>query len=346
MKKNIKFSLVIPAYNIEKYILDCVNSIVKQTETMICKYDVEIIIINDGSSDNTSNLIHRYYDQDSFIKIVDQKNQGLSATRNNGLKIASGDYVWFVDGDDCIADNSLEKLFDFCVECMSDLVVFNADTFNNYYSEHFFNLNISENIINSKPSEVLKKLLKDDYSFGWCVWHYIFRREFLVNNNLYFEEGKISEDVGFTFDVFLFSKNISCLKSKSIYLYRSSNDLSITHQANISFSKDILYFVERNLKKISEFNDDELSDLLKLNYQTLIEVVLFWFSSYNSVEKKLILNDFNKINDLYLLKINDNKTIKKKEKYVSLFIKIFGFRILGEFWGVKRNLYCHMRRKK
>ena len=104
MKNKLKFSIIIPAYNIEKYIDKCINSIIEQTYK-----NYEIIIINDGSTDNTKNIIDKYKTKKK-VTIINQNNKGLSESRNIGVKKATGNYILFVDGDDYIDKKLLETL--------------------------------------------------------------------------------------------------------------------------------------------------------------------------------------------------------------------------------------------
>ena len=100
----MKISIIIPVYNVENYLAECLNSVVNQTYR-----NIEIIIVNDGSTDNSFSIIQQYQLQDERIKIINQENQGLSAARNAGMKVASGEYLWFVDSDDYVAINACEE---------------------------------------------------------------------------------------------------------------------------------------------------------------------------------------------------------------------------------------------
>ena len=106
MKSKFKFSIIIPAYNAEKYLENCLNSVVNQTFN-----DFEVIVINDGSKDNTQKIIDNYIKDNKYIKCINQKNSGLSASRNNGLDMASGEYIVYLDSDDSINLEFLENIY-------------------------------------------------------------------------------------------------------------------------------------------------------------------------------------------------------------------------------------------
>lgn len=121
----IKVSIIVAAYNIEKYIYKCIDSIRKQTFK-----DIEIIIVNDGSTDSTLNIIRNLALKDSRIRIIDKKNEGLIEARKSGLDVANGEYILFVDGDDWLELDALEKLYNNAINNNSDIVIYNA--YNSY----------------------------------------------------------------------------------------------------------------------------------------------------------------------------------------------------------------------
>ena len=113
--QQIKFSLIIPAYNIENYIVKCITSILNQNY-----YNYEIIVVNDGSTDDTVKILENI--KNNKIKIINKKNGGLSSARNEGLRHVTGDYIWFVDGDDYIEKNALEILYNTLKDEMFDII--------------------------------------------------------------------------------------------------------------------------------------------------------------------------------------------------------------------------------
>ncbi|WP_121974826.1 glycosyltransferase family 2 protein, partial [Acinetobacter stercoris] len=115
------FSIIVPVYNVELYLRDCLDSIFCQDF-----YSCEIICVNDGSTDNSRHILEEYKDR---ITIVDQSNLGLSAARNTGLKHSKGDYVWFVDSDDMIAKDSFVKLEKIIADTRAEIIFFSAENF-------------------------------------------------------------------------------------------------------------------------------------------------------------------------------------------------------------------------
>ena len=115
----MKISIVVPVYNVEKYLSKCLESLISQTLA-----DIEIICINDGSTDKSLEILENYASKDNRVKIINQENQGVSTARNNGLACANGEYVTFVDSDDWLESNSCEELYNKAIQTNSDIVLF------------------------------------------------------------------------------------------------------------------------------------------------------------------------------------------------------------------------------
>lgn len=332
----MKFSFILPAYNIESYVEECIQNIAIQCESATDMADYEIIIVNDGSTDSTGEIVADLAKYNDKLIVLNQKNSGLSKTRNVGMDAASGNYILFVDGDDFIRLGTLYGLMNFCSKVHSDLVVFGANSYDGINEHSFFtvdNLTIADN---SEPLNGLKQMLHSDYSFGWCVWHYVFRHEFLRESGLRFIDGRISEDVDFTLRVLVAAKTISCYKGDAVYNYRVTNTSSISHLAKFSFVYDLAYFIEQNINILEELHDSELIALLKLNYQTLIGVILFWYSSYLPEQRKKLIHRLKNLTPIYEIPLNYKSLYKRKERIVQILVKLLGFHVVGMLWGIKR----------
>jgi len=121
MKTTTKVSIIVPVYNVELYLEECLYSIINQTFE-----DIEIILINDGSTDHSLEIMEKFAKKDNRIKIISQKNKGVSEARNAGILIASGDYILFVDSDDVILTNTIEILYNKIIQTGSDLLLGNV----------------------------------------------------------------------------------------------------------------------------------------------------------------------------------------------------------------------------
>ncbi|MDH6343381.1 glycosyltransferase involved in cell wall biosynthesis [Parabacteroides sp. PFB2-12] len=200
----MQLSIIIPVYNVEAYLEECLNSCLEQD---IPHADYEIIAINDGSPDGSLAILERYADKYPNITVLSQENKGLSATRNRGIEVAKGEYIWFIDSDDWIERNCLSSTLGFS----EDMVMFDG-----LYGA------IGNNISKEIFKEVsLEKPHINFICISPCV--YLFKRTFLVDNNLKFIEGLFFEDTEFTPRCFRFAKSFRRLK-QTVYYYRSNPD--------------------------------------------------------------------------------------------------------------------------
>lgn len=184
MKNEIKVSIIIPVYNTEQYLRQCLDSVINQTFK-----NIEVIIINDGSTDGSLNIINEYKENYSYIKVINQTNKGYSKVRNVGLKIASGDYIGFVDSDDFIEKNMFEKLVNKAIDTNADIVSCN------YYMIYKKGKKEISIALNNTPQ--IKILAQSQFSFTGAeillldeafVWNRIYKRDFLEKNNIQFDE--------------------------------------------------------------------------------------------------------------------------------------------------------------
>ncbi|MBW7573099.1 glycosyltransferase family 2 protein [Caproiciproducens faecalis] len=173
-----KISIIIPVYNVEKYIGKCLSSLVSQTFT-----DFEIIAVNDGSKDDSLGILQRFEERYDFIKVINQKNGGIANARNNGLAVARGEYVCFVDSDDYVSPTYLEELYNACVDTGSDISCC-------YYYFHFVENNFlfeypfrCRGIF--KPSDAMKKLLRD-VEIQSLVWNKMYKRTLFTDYDIKF----------------------------------------------------------------------------------------------------------------------------------------------------------------
>lgn len=191
-------SVVIPVYNVEQYLCECVDSVLAQT-----LQDFEIILVDDGATDSSGTICDRYGQQDPRIRVIHQPNGGLSAARNTGLDAAAGEYVYFLDSDDYIAPYALEHLRELAVKEQADVVFFDASVFftdcepdPNVYRYHR-----SRDYGAKDGRQMLLELLDTD-EYRTAVPLMLFRRDYMQQNSLRFRPGILHEDELFTFYVY------------------------------------------------------------------------------------------------------------------------------------------------
>ena len=187
-----KVSVIVPVYNVEKYLKRCLDSLVNQTLS-----DIEIICVNDGSTDGSAQILEEYAIKDNRIKIITQVNSGLSEARNTGIKNASGEYIGLVDSDDFVDKDFFEKLYNAAVSNNCDIACGNIVRGNDRKKDKVF-LNYQE--------EKVVKSIREKYEISGVpnhcyVWNKIYKREPLISSGITFIRGIVYEDMPFTADV-------------------------------------------------------------------------------------------------------------------------------------------------
>ena len=237
--KKMKYSIIIPVYNVEEYMDRCLKSILNQTYS-----NYEVIIVNDGSPDNSDNIIKSYEKEDKRFKGYKKANGGLSDARNYGLKYATGDYLIFIDADDYIENNYLEKVND-VLERNKDIDVLK---FKIKLVDEGGNLIRMENGLNKEGVTSFDELVK--LEFLEPAWSYVYKLSFWKENNFTYLKGMIHEDFGLTPEILMKANKIYYLNS---YLYNyvqrngsimSSNNKEKLHKK----AYDMLYQYDRLIK--------------------------------------------------------------------------------------------------
>ena len=211
MEKQELISVIIPVYNVETYLPQCINSVLEQSYQ-----NFEIILVNDGSKDTSGAICDNYAKKYSRIKVIHQENAGASAARNTGLKMASGEYVYFLDADDWLESVAFEVLLKSMEVEQADFVFFDAYSIDedsgNISKKHYSH---KKPYKSGKGHELMKQLLINK-EFHVAPWSMFFRTKFLVQSQICFEEGIIYEDMLFAYQVFSMAQKVSYVPA---YLY-------------------------------------------------------------------------------------------------------------------------------
>jgi glycosyltransferase involved in cell wall biosynthesis/exopolysaccharide biosynthesis predicted pyruvyltransferase EpsI len=221
---DIKVSVIIPIYKVEKYLSRCIESVLDQTYQ-----NLEIILVDDGSPDNCPSICDEYEKKDQRIKVIHKPNGGLSDARNAALKVFTGDYVYFLDSDDYVENNLIEIALKNMVAAAADLVIFNyyrVDEHDNLLSTSNFITGIYD-IGCNKINYIVNILSK--YSTGWEAWNRLYKADIIRNNNLFFWDNKLifAEDFGFSLNYALHANKIICIPDVlHYYLIRRDSIMS------------------------------------------------------------------------------------------------------------------------
>ncbi len=268
----MKISIIIPFYNVEKYIERCIKSILTQNETK----DYEIILVDDGSEDNSYNNIKSYID-DNFVKYVAEVNSGLGQARNYGLKFARGDYIWFVDSDDTLPPKAIDLAISL-IESNVEMIIFNYTPINEIDEE----LGIGCCVLKDEK----KYFLTDDEKKEMLIyppmsWNRIVKRSIYFDNNIFFPDRKVRyEDLPTTNKLLYYAKNV-IITNLQLYNYRI-RDNSIMHDRNIQGNLDLIYEFDSIISFYSE------QKIMK-EYEPYIKVMLL---------KHIVLDGISRVNHI------------------------------------------------
>lgn len=317
-----KVSIIIPVYNVEQYLAKCLDSVCGQTYK-----DLEIICVNDCSPDNCAEILNKYAEQDDRIILVTrEKNGGLSAARNSGLDAATGEYIYFIDSDDWIDLDYIEKMVDAIKNNDADIAI-NTSMIaeKNNISKPYFHLNHEENYNNFiKTKEAIENIL-------WSACTKIIRTSFLKKYNLKFPEGFVDEDLYFHY--------VSLVNTNMIYIVNGSNYHYVSRDSSIcntNKNKDI------EVMKIYSLVFDYFNEHNLLNNGVKIFAVWPFFKIDNEEKYNFYKEYFKKIEEY----LNKNKNIYNElelffayniinTKTFDEYIKKFGFCVTMSF--LRRN---------
>lgn len=227
---DIKVSVIIPVYNVEKYLEQCLSTVANQTLK-----EIEIICVDDGSTDSSLKIANSFAEKDSRFIVVSQENGGAGAARNNGLRRARGKYLSFLDSDDFFEETMLEEAYN-CAEAHSaDFVVFKSDQ---YYDDtkEYKSVNWTLRYAEIPPYQPFSRRAMTDNIFkvfvGWA-WDKLYNRQWVLDNNLWFQEQRTSNDMLFVFSATAIAKRIACVGADKVLVHQrrdSSDSLSKTRE--------------------------------------------------------------------------------------------------------------------
>lgn len=272
MNNDCLLSIIVPVYNVEKYIRACIESIFRQNLDEKC---FEVIIVNDGTKDHSMEVIQDIINQHSNITVINQENLSLSVARNNGIAKAKGEYILMPDSDDLLMDNSLSVLLEKAVASKVDMVVADFLEMTDEEIDKLTTLNQPQLIVQERKNEELYLL---DLDPNKCyVWRTLYRRSFLVKNRISFVPGISCQDVPFTNECYLRSKK-SLRMNLLLNIYRR-RQMSATSFFNKRKCLDLCVAVAatwklRNMEGLSQEMKQRLSDNVFVSFSLIFYVML------------------------------------------------------------------------
>lgn len=261
-----KVTVVIPVYNVRDYIEECLDSVVGQS-----LHDIEIVCVNDGSTDGSREILYRYADADSRIRIVDQANAGLSAARNVGARVASGEYLYFLDSDDYIDTDALERLYARASEDRLDVLYFNGRVFYENdevesshadEAEYFTRVNAYDGVMSG--SEMFVRMSEHD-DHKPMVPMQLFRTQFYEDSQLSFYEGIVHEDNLFSFLCALQAQRAGYTPAECFHRRVRGDSIVTTAKGVKNFKGFLVTYVEMlRFAGAREYDDETSSAIARL----------------------------------------------------------------------------------
>lgn len=296
-------SVIVPIYNVEKYLPKCIESIVNQTLT-----NIEIILVDDGSTDNSGKIAAEYSKKDQRIKVIYKENGGQGSARNIGLDISSGEYIGFVDSDDWIDKDMYEKLYLNAKEKKADITVCNRNVYD-HGNNVITVVSVKEEVINDVKNNiheyVVEKLL---FKHTVVVYNKIYKADVLKNTNIRFKEVKEvgSEDALFNCQLLLHVNKISAINST--YHNQLAREGSTAREYKIGAMERTARFIEELYRYTQDMNEKETGDIL-------VPIMLIFLQQWNYN----LLKTYQQCNlQEYMVKeqrlAEKNKYFKKAEK--------------------------------
>lgn len=326
-------SIVVPVFRVEQYLDKCIKSIVNQTYR-----NLEIILVDDGSDDRCPSMCDEWEAMDNRIIVIHKGNGGLSSARNAGLEIVNGEYVLFIDSDDYIELNAIEKLYNLMMEKQVDIIAFGYRKVNERYevlaSTKFYSGFIELQLEKDKLEYIYSMLLQ--YRNGWEAWNRLYKVNLIKEYKLQFEANKeiFAEDLCFNLYYFLCCKNVLCT-NLHLYNYLIRSNSIMGQQKEIKINE----FVELSKKVLELMNKNDMK-YCKKNYK------YFFIALFSMVLSQIDCNDYN----YYARRIIDRRHCLhsfSRARDVITCIKIWGIKSgIREFVKIRKFILVLVKEKK
>ncbi|WP_458402847.1 glycosyltransferase family 2 protein [Methanobrevibacter sp.] len=279
----VKVSVVIPVYNVEDFLGECLDSISNQTLK-----DIEIICVNDGSKDKSLEILNEYAARDERFTVIDQENGGHAVATNRGMKLATGKYIFFMDSDDILELTALEDTYNLAEEKQVDFVIFQAI---NYYMDTGKLVEAENYSMNALADFVGDSVFKwsdiKDYIFKITVtpWSKLYNREFIMKNNIIYPEGLVFDDNVFFFETLFAAERITFLRKhlfKRRWYSSSSTTSGAKHFTNYIQICDLIWQTFFRYGVFDEFKEELLFKKFRTNF--------YWYRLIKTEFKQLFLD--------------------------------------------------------
>lgn len=293
-----KISVIIPVYNVEKYLAQCLDSVLNQTFK-----DIEIICIDDGSTDGSVEILNKYSQSDERIKLILQDHAGVSVARNVGMKVAEGEFITFVDSDDYLLSvDYLKKLYNACEKYNADISVAGIIRGNGRKTKYLLKIDKEEIATDYKEKLRICGCPNSNY-----VWNKLYRRITLLNSKIFFPPGVIYEDLFFTPKVLFYLNKLVSIPDVAYYYRKRSNSIIKNRCSRAKYDKSLAEKQMCNFLKAHNIKLEELDGYTKKI--KLFGITFFKTSVTKNLKKNALLN-FIRWQDVVKQKVVKNEIEK------------------------------------
>ena len=300
----VKVSVVIPVYNVEDFLGECLDSICNQTLE-----DIEIICVNDGSKDRSLEILNEYASRDSRMTVLDQENGGHAVATNRGMKLATGKYIFFMDSDDILELTALEETYKVAEERDVDFVIFQAI---NYYMDTGELVEAENYSMNDLADQVgdsvfnWKDIKEHVFNITVTPWSKLYNREFVMKNEIIYPEGLVFDDNVFFFETLFAADRITFLRKhlfKRRWYSSSSTTSGAKHFKNYIQICDLIWQTFFKFNVFDEFKSELLTKKFKTN--------MHWYNLIKREFKQIFLDELRE----------DYERINSDEKFRNYIVK-------------------------
>lgn len=325
----MKFSVIVPVYNVEDFLPECLESILNQVYS-----DFEVILVDDGSTDNCPHLCDQYAEKDNRVRVIHKENGGLSDARNTGITVATGDYLLFIDSDDYwYSPLMMKKINDIVETDRVDIVQFGQQKFYNIEKKLVPGPQRMLSQYNGCTTNELISQLVSGEKLTISACSMALSRDFIINNNLYFEKGLKTEDLEWAIRLYVARPKWSFV-DEYFYVYRVQREGSISATVDYKHLCDYCWIIENSVKIVENQENSLKTPLMSyLMYHVLIASAFAHKVKLEKNQKKEILSRLKAVSKGKITKY----TMSKKVKLASAVYRLGGFYVMSCVLGFYLN---------
>ena len=326
--ENIKVSVIVPVYQTETYLRQCVDSVIQSTIFPAC----EVILVDDGSTDRSGEIAMEYAGQYANIKVKAQANSGLSLTRNTGMSLSRGEYIFFLDSDDAVQPEYINILYQTAVKHKVDIVTAGYSRWDGQRHTEKVRPILSKTSVVTGIEWLEQRMDADDRdNYVWCA---LYRRDYLLGNGILFDQVRLYEDILFSTKVMLYAKRVVSIPAYG-YLYRSREG-SLVQSGIQERDVEALLQILRKMIKLYDSSNMEQKHCIGRMYFQVISMILYYIGKMEeegTLQREKAGKYMKRMQELHLYKPMKKAAVTGKEKLKCLIFR-FG---MGRYYRLVRK---------